>query len=115
MNANRQSKYIVFLVLLNLIVCVTSSICKQVFEDYNQNYALTFNILIFMMMVYNAFYWSKKVNQQRLETLRTLLAEHQRMRDESLRMIMDGWQYVSISTSTGVNFNQKVDWKKEGF
>jgi hypothetical protein len=113
MNTNRQSKFIAFLVLLNLIVCVTSSICKQLFENYNQNYALTFNICLFFTMIFNVFYWSKKINQQRLETLRMLLATQQRMRDESLQMVMDGWRYTQIST--GVKFSEKVNWKKEGF
>ena len=37
-----------FLCILNLIVCATSSICKVVVENYNQNYVLALNISIFL-------------------------------------------------------------------
>jgi hypothetical protein len=103
------AKAIAFLCILNLIVCVTSSICKVVVENYNQNYVLALNISIFLAMAYNAFHWSKKVNQQRTEMLRMLLDAHERHMNE----LDDAWRFHVPEQQ--MKFSQKVNWKKEGF
>jgi hypothetical protein len=105
-------KIISFLSVLNVIVCVTSSICKATIKNYDQSYALCLNFLIFIALIFSSLYWTRKVNRQRLEMLQILLSA-QRSRAEALDMISDGWSIPSMRSHA--TFSQKVNWKKEGF